>query len=100
MGIISWVVGQGIGKIPLVGWAYSLTELIKSQVDDHTRKQLEVIRKAEGCSHILDCCSYSMMAGQGINAMTIASVGMTAWEAPNLLWVYHKQPDFKPIHAR
>ena len=64
-------------------------------------KQLEEVKSIEGCPHIYDCRSYDpLTSGEKINAMKAANDGKTAWEAPNLLWVYHDQPDFMPIHTR
>lgn len=97
--VAEWGIGKLIRKVPYVGWAYSMTKLIKSVVDDHTAKQLEEVRQLEACPHIKDCVSYGL-SGMGINAQVAANDGKTAWEALNGLWVYHDQPDYKPLHAR
>ena len=76
--------------------AQSLTDLHralnkqKGIVDDDTRRRLSDARSSEPGQHrkfILPCVDYGW-SGQGINAMTIASKGGTAWEHPNGLWAY------------
>jgi hypothetical protein len=84
---------------PLFGAASGTTNVLKSVVDGEVRRQLEEVRDQEGCPHIHACCDYAM-SNQQINAMKAAADGNTAWEAPNLLWVYHGQVDYAPMHAR
>ena len=47
----------------------------------------------------LSLCLVLGMTSAGF-AQTAAKDGKTAWEAPNMLWVYHDQRDYAPIHAR
>jgi hypothetical protein len=96
-----WSIGRKLAALadPLLGSAVGATRVLKAVADDHVRRQLEEARDLEGCPHIYACCDYAM-SGQQINAMKAAADGHTAWEAPNLLWVYHRQVDYAPIHAR
>lgn len=79
--------------------ARGTTKVLKSAVDEEIRRKLDEIRDQEGCPHIQACCDYAM-SNQQVNAMKAAADGNTAWEAPNLLWVYHQQADYAPMHAR
>lgn len=81
----------GMGLIGgVVGIAAAGTGIVKALVDDDTNRKLETIRAAEPGkfrAFIHPCVDYGF-SGQGINAMTIASEGGTAWEHPNGLWAY------------
>lgn len=73
-----------------VGIAAAGTGIVKSLVDDDTRRRLEQARACERSGarrFVLACIDYGY-AGQGINAMNVAQDGGTAWRHPNSLWVY------------
>lgn len=82
----------GVGLIGdgLLGAAAAATGVVKSLVDNETDKELAAVRAAEPRKYapFIKACVHYDYAGQGINAMTIASRGGTAWEHPNGLWVY------------
>jgi hypothetical protein len=92
------------------GPAAILTGLVKAAVDDDMENRLKVARQSEDIKYrptIFPCYHYGSAPPQ-INAMTIASIGGTAWQHPNGLWVYilfnnGKQllqvPNFKPHKA-
>lgn len=81
------------------------TSVVKAFVDDDIEQKLQQIKKnerSEVSKFIKACYRYSYLAGPGINAMTIASKGGTAWKHPNGLWVYltdirgYLVPNFQP----
>jgi hypothetical protein len=96
--VAQWSVEKLAGKVPYLGLAVSIVKLGKSIVDANIMEQLEEVRKLEACPHVKSCTDYGF-AGMRRNAQNVANDGKTAWEAPNRLWVYHDQPDFKPLHA-
>ena len=98
-----------IGLIPGFGIAAAGTSFIKGMVDDDVRRRLEGVKACEPAEKrpfIRPAVDYSMWAGEGINAQTIASCGGTAWEHPNGLWVYLADArgvpvcDYRPAIAR
>lgn len=96
----------GVGLTGIFGAvAAGVTGIVKGLVDDHTATLLVPIRNGEPAKYrpfILPTTKYSSLAGQYINAMTIASKGGTAWMHKNGLWVYITDakgrlvPDYKP----
>lgn len=92
------------------GPAAIVTGLVKAVVDDDMEARLKVVRQSEDAIYsdfIFPCYNYASAPPQ-INAMTIASMGGTAWQHPNGLWVYilcksEKKlinvPNFKPKQA-
>lgn len=97
----AWTIGKKLAGLidPLFGMALTGTKILKSAIDEETRQRLEEVQQLEACPHIKPCADYGL-AGDRINAQTAAKDGKTAWEAPNMLWVYHDQRDYAPIHAR
>lgn len=97
----AWWAAKTVGNwiAPELGMAIAGTKLLKGAVDEDTRKRLQEVREAEACPHVKACSDY----GTGdvrILAQVAAKDSKTAWEASNLLWVYHDQIDFAPKHAR
>ncbi len=115
-----WVANYAInGKVPdkvdlslfgtgLLGGASGpasiVTGIVKSVVDDDLEQKLKVVRsseKSEFSKNIKAAYGFSS-APAAINAMTIASIGGTAWQHPNGLWVYitdrnnHLVSNFEP----
>lgn len=100
----------GVGLTGIFGAvAAGVTGIVKGIVDDHTAQLLVPIRNGEPAKYrpfILPTTEYSGMAGQFINAMTIASQGGTAWLHQNGLWVYLTDakgrlvPDYKPNRCK
>lgn len=102
-GILSGVLGSSLG-----GAAFALTSVFKGFVDDDLNRRRDAARHSEPeryRAHIRAAYRYGH-AGQGINAMTIASRGGTAWEHPNGIWVYltdargHPVSNYVPNVAR
>lgn len=84
------LIGLGLLGGP-VGLAATITSFVKAVVDDDTRRRVAEVKAAEDktvVGGIKATTSYSMAAGAGINARTIASRGGTAWQHPNGVWVY------------
>jgi hypothetical protein len=64
--------------------------LVKAVVDDDMEYRLNIVRQSEDAKYrstIFPCYHFGTAPPQ-INAMTIASLGGTAWQHPNGLWVY------------
>lgn len=89
------------------GPAAIATGIVKAIVDDDMEQRLKAIRLAEKVEtrpFIRPCYQFGMAPPQ-INAMTIASIGGTAWQHANGLWVYITDaknrhiPNFKPNSA-
>lgn len=83
------------------------TGIVKAVVDDDINHRLKVAHNSEKIemrSHIRPCYHFGVAPPQ-INAMKIASMGGTAWQHPNGLWLYitdarnHHIPNFKPKSA-
>lgn len=98
----------GISGMGLLGGAAGPaaigTGVVKALVDDDMDTRLKAARSDENPEfrqYIQPCFNYAM-APPRINAMTIASLGGTAWQHANGLWVYiqdangHMVPNFKP----
>lgn len=90
-----------------VGPAAIVTSIVKAVVDDDMNQRLKVVRNSEKPEYrkgILPAYHFSS-SPPGINAQKIASMGGTAWQHPNGLWVYIKDkngllvPNFKPAKA-
>ncbi len=78
----------GMGLLSnIAGVASIATGVVKAVVEDDMANKLRIIRAAEGTSFIRPTYHFSS-APAAINAMTIASLGGTAWKHPNGLWVY------------
>jgi hypothetical protein len=101
-----WLTGLAGGAL---GVAAVATGLLKAFVDDDVEKRLALARAAEPPDQramIRWCGAYSCLAGQHINAMSIAAAGGTAWEAASGIWVYMVDargllvPDYQPRVAR
>jgi hypothetical protein len=86
--------------IPAVGVAFAVTDALMKLIAAEQQKKLDATRKHEGCPHIQACAEISGWVGDGINAMTAAHLGWTAWQTPDGLWVFHHQPDYPPRSAR
>ncbi len=80
------------------------TGVVKAMVDDDMEHRLKAIRASESPEYspfIAPCYHFNTSPPQ-INAMTIASIGGTAWQHPNGLWVYiidrnkRHVPNFQP----
>ncbi len=97
--LVGFVAKKGIGKIPVVGTAYSIVSLFKGVVDDDIKNKLNDVRESEGCLHI-KAVSLEYYSAQYIGAQQAAAAGYSVWQAPNLLWCFHEQPNYRPIHAR
>ena len=86
------------------GPASIVTGIVKAVVDDDLEQKLKVVRSSEKQEFRDDIkAAYNFSsAPAAINAMTIASLGGTAWQHPNGLWVYitdknsHLVPNFQP----
>ncbi len=82
-----WGLGIAGGIVGMAGMA---TSALKAYVDDDIHKRVMAIRHVEGApysKYIKSTLKYSMLAGDGINATSIAAAGGTAWETRGL-WVY------------
>ncbi len=85
------------------GPASIVTGIVKAVVDDDIEQRLKAVRNSEKPGHRLSIqpTQYFASAPSAINAMTIASMGGTAWQHPNGLWVYITAddllvPNFQP----
>ena len=82
-----WGMGLAGG---IAGAAGMATSVLKSYVDDDIHKRVLAIRHVEGppyAKFINSTVKYSSWAGDGINAMSVAAAGGTAWETRGI-WVY------------
>lgn len=88
----------------VAGPASIVTGIVKAVVDDDTGQKLKLVRsneKPEYRKNIKPTYHFSS-APAAINAMTIASLGGTAWQHTNGLWVYITDgndllvPNFQP----
>lgn len=81
----------GAGLTGIIGAvAAGVTGIVKGMVDDHVAKLLIPIRNAEPAQQrpfVVPTTKYSNLAGQYLNALTIASKGGTAWMRKNGLCV-------------
>lgn len=89
------------------GPASVVTGVVKAVVDDDMDRRLKAVRldeKQEARAYIKPCYHFSSSPPQ-ISAMKIASMGGTAWQHPNGLWVYvtdannYHIPNYKPARA-
>lgn len=86
------------------GPASIATGIVKAVVDDDLEQKLKLVRQSEKPEFrkYIKATYHYASAPAGINAMTIASMGGTAWQHPNGLWVYLTDernllvPNFKP----
>lgn len=98
----------GLFGVGLLGGAAApasiTTGLVKAAVDDDMDQRLKIIQSGEKPTYrkfIKPCFRFASGPPQ-INAMNIASLGGTAWQHKNGLWVYitdaknHHVPNFKP----
>ncbi|MCW8935146.1 MAG: hypothetical protein OQK98_10515 [Gammaproteobacteria bacterium] len=87
-------VDAGIFGVGLLGGAAGpasiVTGVVKAVVDDDTDQRLKAVRNDEKPEHrsSIKAAYHFGSAPAGINAQTIASMGGTAWQHPNGLWVY------------
>ena len=72
------------------GPAAIVTGVVKAVIDDDLEQRLKAVRKDEKPEHSksIKAAYHFGSAPAGINAQTIASLGGTAWQHPNGLWVY------------
>ncbi len=87
----------GLGVVATIVGSFSLSiaavcaGVLKGGIDDDIEKRLAEVKRSEKDLHrrfIRPCIHYSSWSGHGLNAMTIATKGGTAWMHPNGLWVY------------
>lgn len=102
-----WAMGLSGG---VAGPAAIFTGVVKSMVDDDMSHRLKAVKRSEEVKHrrtIFPCFKFAMTPPL-INAIKIASMGGTAWQHPNGLWVYilhdngeelEHVPNFKPNRA-
>ena len=89
------------------GPAAIVTGVVKAVIDDDLDQKLKAVRKDEKPEHrkSIKAAYHFGSAPAGINAQTIATLGGTAWQHPNGLWVYITfgkdllVPNFKPQRA-
>lgn len=72
------------------GPAAIFTGIVKAVIDDDLEQKLKAVRKDEKPeqSKYIKAAYHFGSAPAGINAQTIATLGGTAWQHPNGLWVY------------
>jgi len=72
------------------GPAAIVTGVVKAVIDDDLEQRLKAVRKDEKPEHSksIKAAYHFGSSPAAINAMTIASLGGTAWQHPNGLWVY------------
>jgi len=86
------------------GPASIVTGVVKAVVDDNMEQKLKVVRNSEKPEfrQYIKATYHFSSAPAAINAMTIASMGGTAWQHSNGLWVYITDknnllvPNFQP----
>ena len=91
----------------VAGPASIVTGVIKAVVDDNLEQKLNLVRSHEKPEYRknIRAAYHFASAPAAINAMTIASLGGTAWQHTNGLWVYITDnngllvPNFKPQKA-
>lgn len=101
-------VDVGLAGFGLMGGAAGpaavVTGIVKAVVDDDRDAKLKVVRLDEDPKFrvFIQPCYHFSASPPRISAMTIASLGGTAWQHPNGLWVYIRDaqgrlvPNFKP----
>jgi len=90
------------------GPASIVTGIVKGVIDDDMEQRLKLVRSSESPEHraSIKPTYYFASAPPAINAMTIASMGGTAWQHPNGLWVYITAdedllvPNFQPKKSK
>ncbi|MFK5914035.1 MAG: hypothetical protein QM484_06645 [Woeseiaceae bacterium] len=87
----------------VTGPASIVTGLLKAVVDDDMEQRLKLVRSGEKSEYRKNIVAayHFASAPAAINAMTIASLGGTAWQHANGLWVYITNnkllvPNFRP----
>jgi len=97
----------GVGLMGGAAGPAAITGVVKAVVDDDMDQRLKVARRSEKAEfqlHIQPCYHFGIAPPQ-VNAMKIASMGGTAWQHPNGLWVYitdannYHIPNFNPNKA-
>jgi hypothetical protein len=92
-------IGIWLTGIIVSGGAATITSLWKSKVDDHIAFKFKEAVKNEPIiqAQHMEPCYDTFYGPPQINAMKFASIGGTAWQHPNGLWICVKDKDGIPV---
>lgn len=93
--------------VPGVGVAALAVGVLDSTLDEREREKLEYLRKMEekcGSRSVMDIGTVHS-AVEGISAsirteaiLLVSEKNVCAWKGPNGLWVFHKNPKYRPSY--